>query len=229
VQTVTDTRSEVETETYVSSAADLRTVEALRAGDERAFMELVQTYGASMLRVALLFVKTRAVAEEVVQDAWLGVLSGIHRFEGRSSLKTWIFRILTNTAKTRAEREGRSIPFSSLAPDELELGEPSVDPDRFLPDGERWTSHWASSPRRFDDLPEGRLLSSETMGIVLRVVELLPDAQRIVLTMRDIAGFGAEEVCDALGISEVNQRVLLHRARTKVRRALEDYLEGSPA
>lgn len=229
MQTVTDTRSEVETETYVSSAADLRTVEALRAGDERAFMELVQTYGASMLRVALLFVKTRAVAEEVVQDAWLGVLSGIHRFEGRSSLKTWIFRILTNTAKTRAEREGRSIPFSSLAPDELELGEPSVDPDRFLPDGERWTSHWASSPRRFDDLPEGRLLSSETMGIVLRVVELLPDAQRIVLTMRDIAGFGAEEVCDALGISEVNQRVLLHRARTKVRRALEDYLEGSPA
>ena len=229
MQSVADTGNELATEVYVSSAADLRTVEALGAGDERAFMELVQTYGASMLRVALLFVKTRAVAEEVVQDAWLGVLSGIHRFEGRSSLKTWIFRILTNTAKTRAEREGRSIPFSSLAPDDLELGEPSVDPDRFLPDGERWTSHWVSSPRRFHDLPEGRLLSSETMGIVQRVVELLPDAQRIVLTMRDIAGFGAEEVCDELGISEVNQRVLLHRARTKVRRALEDYLEGSPA
>lgn len=226
---MTETGSKVEAETYASSEADIRTVEALRAGDEGAFMELVQTYGASMLRVALLFVKTRAVAEEVVQDAWLGVLSGIHRFEGRSSLKTWIFRILTNTAKTRAEREGRSIPFSSLAPDELELGEPSVDPDRFLPDGERWTSHWASSPRRFDEMPEGRLLSSETMGVVQRVVEVLPDAQRIVLTMRDIAGFGAEEVCDELGISEVNQRVLLHRARTKVRRALEEYLEGEEA
>ena len=229
MQVVTHAGSDVETETYVSSPVDIRTVEALRAGDEKAFMQLVQTYGPSMLRVALLFVKTRAVAEEVVQEAWLGVLTGIHRFEGRSSLKTWIFRILTNTAKTRAEREGRSIPFSALAPADLESGEPTVDPDRFLPDGERWASHWVSSPRRFDDLPEGRLLSSETMGIVQRVVELLPEAQRVVLTMRDIAGSPAEEVCDTLGISEVNQRVLLHRARTKVRRALEDYFERSPA
>lgn len=211
---------------YVASADDLRIVRALKDGDERTFVELVETLGPSMLRVSLLFVRTRAVAEEVVQDAWLGVLSGIGRFEGRSSLKTWVFRILTNTAKTRAEREGRSVPFSSLASDDLESGESSVDPDRFMPDGDRWASHWASSPRRFDELPESRLLSRETMGIVQHAVELLPEVQRAVLTMRDIAGFAAEEVCEALGLSEVNQRVLLHRARTKVRRALEGYIEG---
>jgi len=216
-------------ETYAASEADVRTVAALRSGDERTFMELVTTYGPSMLRVALLYVKTRAVAEEVVQDAWLGVLAGIERFEGRSSLKTWIFRILTNTAKSRGEREGRSIPFSSLAPADLESGEPSVEPDRFLPDGERWANHWASSPRRFDELPEGKLLSRETMAVVQQAVESLPESQRAVITMRDIAGFGSEDVCDALGISEVNQRVLLHRARTRVRRALEDYVQGADA
>ncbi|TML68163.1 MAG: sigma-70 family RNA polymerase sigma factor [Actinobacteria bacterium] len=218
---------ETRVDAYAASEADSRVVAALRSGDEKAFMQLVTEYGPSMLRVAQLYVKTRAVAEEVVQDAWLGVLGGIERFEGRSSLKTWIFRILTNTAKTRAEREGRSLPFSSLAPDDLETGEPSVDPDRFLGEGERWQSHWVSSPRRFDDLPEGRLLSREAIGIVQSVVEKLPEAQRVVLTMRDIVGFASEEVCDALGISEVNQRVLLHRARTRVRQALEEYVEGT--
>jgi len=214
---------------YVASEADARTVAALRAGDEKAFMELVAAYGPSMLRVALLYVKTRAVAEEVVQDAWLGVLNGIGRFEGRSSLKTWVFRILTNTAKTRSEREGRSLPFSALAADDPDGGEPSVDPDRFLGEGERWASHWVSSPRRFDDLPEGRLLSGEAMGLVQQVVETLPETQRVVLTMRDIVGFDAEDVCEALGISEGNQRVLLHRARTRVRQALEAYVEGDGA
>jgi RNA polymerase sigma-70 factor, ECF subfamily len=221
--------TEFETERYESSADDVRLVAALREGDERAFVELVDKLGPSMLRVALLFVRTRAVAEEVVQDAWLGVLSGIGRFEGRSSLKTWIFRILTNTAKTRSEREGRSVPFSSLANDELESGESAVDADRFQPDDHRWANHWVSSPRRFDEQPESKLLSRETMSIVQRVVETLPEAQRTVLTMRDIAGFGSEEVCEALGLSEVNQRVLLHRGRTKVRQALEGYLEGGTA
>ena len=202
-------------------------VAALRSGDEAAFAQLLDAYGGAMRRLALGFVHNAAVADEVVQEAWLGVLRGIGRFEGRSSLKTWIFRILTNTAKTRAEREGRSLPFSSLAPDDLETGEPSVDPDRFLGEGERWQSHWVSSPRRFDDLPEGRLLSREAIGIVQSVVEKLPEAQRVVLTMRDIVGFASEEVCDALGISEVNQRVLLHRARTRVRQALEEYVEGT--
>ena len=225
VQGVAEIEIEIGTETYVASELDARTVAALRAGDERAFMELVTRYGPSMLRVALLFVKTRAVAEEVVQDAWLGVLGGIHRFESRSSLKTWIFRILTNTAKTRAEREGRSLPFSSLSPDDFESDEPSVDPDRFLGAGERWESHWVSSPRRFDELPESKLLTGESMRIVQQAVETLPEQQRIVLTMRDVVGFDSEEVCEALEISEANQRVLLHRARTKVRRALEQYVE----
>jgi RNA polymerase sigma-70 factor (ECF subfamily) len=228
VRGVADLELQAGVDPYVASEEDVRMVAALRAGDEQTFVELVSRYGPAMLRVALLYVKTRAVAEEVVQDAWLGVLAGIDRFEARSSLKTWIFRILTNTAKTRGEREGRSVPFSSLGGDDPDTGEPSVEPDRFLPEGERWASHWVSSPRRFDELPEGKLISRETMALVQEVVESLPEAQRAVLTMRDIVGFTSEDVCDALGISEVNQRVLLHRGRTRVRRALEQYVEGSP-
>jgi RNA polymerase sigma-70 factor, ECF subfamily len=188
-------------------------VEALRAGDESAFRSLVAEYGPSMLRVARMYVGSRAVAEEVVQEAWVAVLNGIDRFEGRSSLKTWIFRILTNIAKTRGQREGRSIPFSSLAPDD----EHSVDPDRFAQDGQ-----WASPPRSFG--PEERLLSDETMAVVEAAIAALPPNQAIVITMRDVEGFDAEEARNALDVSETNQRVLLHRARSKVRQALEDYL-----
>lgn len=207
------------------SSEDTRLVEALRAGDEVAFVEAVGRYSPLMLRVALLHVSTRAVAEEVVQEAWLGVLNGIHRFEGRASFKTWLFRILTNTAKTRAQREGRSVPFSALVPAELEAGEPSVEPDRFLPDGERWASYWASTPRRFDEVPEARLLSGETLGVAQAAIAALPQAQRAVITMRDVVGCTSEDVCDALEISEGNQRVLLHRARTRVRRALERHFD----
>jgi RNA polymerase sigma-70 factor, ECF subfamily len=160
-----------------------------------------------------------------VQEAWLGVVTGVGRFEGRSSFKTWLFRILTNTAKTRAEREGRSVPFSSLASAELGADEPSVNPDRFFPQGERWASYWSSTPRRFDELPEGRLLSSETFAVAQAAIEELPAAQRAVITMRDVAGFDSDDVCDALALSEGNQRVLLHRARSKVRRALEQHFE----
>jgi RNA polymerase sigma-70 factor, ECF subfamily len=195
-------------------------VEALRAGDESAFRSLVREYGPSMLRVARMYVGSRAVAEEVVQEAWVAVLNGIGRFEGRSSLKTWIFRILTNIAKTRGQREGRSIPFSSLAPDGG--GEPSVDPDRFLGDDSRFPGHWASPPRSFG--PEDRLLSDETMAVVEAAIAELPPTQAIVISMRDVEGWSAEEACNALDISETNQRVLLHRARSKVRQALEDYL-----
>jgi RNA polymerase sigma-70 factor (ECF subfamily) len=216
--------SEVETTSFLS-LEERQLITRLREGDEAAFMQLVKQYGPSMQRVARLYVKTQAVAEEVVQEAWLGVLNGINRFEGRSSLKTWIFRILTNIAKTRAEREGRSLPFSSLSDGDLEPGESAVDADRFLPDGDRWGSHWASSPRRFDELPEARLLSNETLGLVQEVVDRLPEAQRTVLTLRDIIGCSSEEVCDTLELSEVNQRVLLHRARSKVRQALEAYLD----
>jgi RNA polymerase sigma-70 factor (ECF subfamily) len=163
-------------------------------------------------------VGSRAVAEEVVQEAWVGVLKGIGSFEGRSTLKTWIFRILTNIAKTRGQREGRTIPFSALAADD----EPAVDPDRFQGPEDRSPGHWASPPRGWG--PEERLLGSETREVIDAAIAELPPSQAIVITMRDVDGFTSEETCNALDISETNQRVLLHRARSKVRQALEDYL-----
>lgn len=217
--------ADLEVPSLDAAAEDARLVQHLRNGDEAVFAMLVRQYGASMLRVAMLYVRDRAVAEEVVQDAWLGVLKGIERFEGRSSFRTWLFRILTNNAKSRGDREGRSLPFSALARAELESSERSVEPEQFLPDSERWANHWISSPRRFDELPEDRLLSDETMGVARSTIDGLPEVQRAVIIMRDVAGYSAEEVCDALEISEVNQRVLLHRARTKVRRALEQHFE----
>jgi RNA polymerase sigma-70 factor, ECF subfamily len=200
---------------------DRRVVEALRAGDEAAFMKLMREYGPMMLRVALMYVSTRAVAEEVVQDAWIGVFNGIGRFEARSSLKTWIFRILTNTAKTRAQREGRSIPFSSITSPDGEDGG-AVDPERFLGSGERFPGHWGTPPRRWG--PDERLLSAEAQGVVDAAIAKLPPAQQAVITMRDVEDLDPEDVCNALDITETNQRVLLHRARSKVRQALEEYM-----
>jgi RNA polymerase sigma-70 factor (ECF subfamily) len=200
-------------------------VAALRARDEAAFAELIERHHTSLVRLAMSFVSSRAVAEEVAQEAWIGVLKGIDRFEGRSSLRTWIYRILTNTAKTRAQREARSIPFASLGGD----GEdgPAVDPDRFLPaDDARWAGHWASAPRRWDDLPEARLLGGETQDVIRQAIERLPHNQGEVIRLRDVEGFSSAEVCELLSLSEANQRVLLHRARTKVRAALENYLDG---
>lgn len=197
-------------------------VARLRAGDEDAFAELVDLYGASLLGVARLYVKDRAAAEEVVQETWLGVLQGIDRFEGRSSLKTWIFRILTNRAKTRGERESRTVPFSALAGGD----EPSVDPDRFLGPEATEPGAWASPPR---DWPQDRLLERETLDVIEMAIEKLPDAQREVIRLRDMAGWSAGEVAGALEISDGNQRVLLHRARSKVRAALESYLDPEVA
>jgi RNA polymerase sigma-70 factor, ECF subfamily len=195
----------------------------LRRGDERAFAELISAYSPALLRVAQARVRTRAVAEEVVQETWLAVLHGLDRFEGRSSLKTWLFRILTNIAITRGTRESRSIPFSSLAASEAQEPEDAVDPDRFLPaDHDRWPEHWALAPTRWRT-PEEGLLSGETRDCILRAVDSLPPAQRTVITLRDIEGWPSVEVCEALGISEGNQRVLLHRARSKVRAAVEEY------
>lgn len=196
-----------------------RLVEEIRAGDESAFARLVDEHGPTMLRVARLYTSTAAVAEEVVQETWLGVIKGIDRFEGRSSLKTWIFRILANTAKTRGAREGRSIPFTSLG---AEGREPAVDPVRFLGDDTGFPGYWADPPQRWEG-PK-RLLERETLEVIERTIAALPPAQAVVITMRDVAGFDSDEVCNALEISETNQRVLLHRARSKVRRALEEYL-----
>lgn len=204
------------------SAEETRLLEGLRAGDEAAFALLVRKYGASMLRVAQLYVRDRAVAEEVVQDAWLGVLKGISGFEGRSSLKTWLFRILANTAKTRALREGRSVPFSALGREQS--ADPAVDADRFLGPDTRFPGHWIAAPAVWASGPEERLVASETLELISAEIDKLPAAQALVITMRDIEGFGSDEVCNALEISDTNQRVLLHRARSRVRRALEGYL-----
>ena len=199
----------------VENADDARLVEQLRAGDESAFAELVRAYHPSLLRVARLFVPTAALAEDVVGETWLGVVKGIDRFEGRSSLKTWIFRILTNIAKTRGQRESRSVPFSSLEDADTSF-EPAVESGRFTPVG-----HWADPPRAW---PEERLLSRETLEVIEDAIEALPPAQRAVISLRDVEGWDAEEVRNALELSETNQRVLLHRARAKVRRALDGYL-----
>jgi RNA polymerase sigma-70 factor, ECF subfamily len=201
------------------SPEDARLVDGLRAGDEAAFAAVMREYGGAMLRVAQMYVSSRSVAEEVVQEAWLGVLKGIGRFEGRSSLKTWLFRIVANTAKTRGMREARSIPFSALGEAD---DEPAVDPDRFLGDGERFPGHWGAPPRRWT--PEGELLSQETLDVIEREIERLPPAQRAVITMRDVQGLTSDEVRNALELTETNQRVLLHRARSKVRAALEEYM-----
>lgn len=183
-------------------------VAALRAGDEQAFMQVVEAYTPGMRRLALTFVRTPAVADDVVAEAWLGVLRGLDRFEGRSSLRTWIYRIVANIARTRAVKEARSAPFSSFG------DEPSVDPERFI-DG-----NWAKPPE-----PWRAVLDSEARALVDRAIAALPDRQRQVIELRDVEGLSSEEVRNVLELSETNERVLLHRARSKVRAALEDYFK----
>jgi RNA polymerase sigma-70 factor, ECF subfamily len=199
---------------------DEELVAALRAGDEETFRELVREWHSPLLRVARIFTPSRAVAEEVVQETWLRVLGALDRFEGRSSLKTWVFRILVNTAKTRAQREGRTLPFSALQ-DPARVPEAAVDPDRFFPPEDAHAGGWSAPPR---DLPEERLLAAETRDVIASAIEALPPNQRAVISLRDIEGWSSDEVRNALDLSEVNQRVLLHRARARVRAALEDYL-----
>jgi RNA polymerase sigma-70 factor, ECF subfamily len=198
---------------------DAEIVAALKRGEEPVFAELVDAYSPALLRMAQFFVRDRAVAEEVVQETWLGVLHGIDRFEGRASLKTWIFGILVNTAKTRGVRESRSIPFSAA----VRRSEASVDPDRFLPADHRYPGGWMMGPSEWRT-PEAKLIEGEMRTAILKAINRLPDAQRAVITMRDVAGLPADEVTEALGISDGNQRVLLHRARSKIRGAIEQQL-----
>ena len=185
-------------------------VAALRAGDERAFSRLVEAHTPGMRRLALTYVRTSSLADDVVQEAWLGVLKGLDGFQGRSSLRTWIYRIVANIARTRAVREARTTPFSSF---EHEEG-PSVDPERFDRGG-----HWSAPPE-----PWRAVLDAEARGLVDQAIAALPDVQRRVITLRDVEGWSSEDVCNVLELSETNQRVLLHRARSKVRAALEAYL-----
>ena len=202
-----------------AAAAEAELLARLRAGDEEAFEELVARLYGTMLAVAQSYVKGRSVAEEVVQDTWLAVIQGLDRFEGRSSLKTWILRIVVNTAKTRGVREARSLPFASLEPDD-----PAVSPDRFRGPEDPYTGGWKVFPGNWHLLPEETLHQREALGVIVATISALPPAQRAVIRMRDIEGCSPEEVCAALDVSEGNQRVLLHRARSRVRAALEQHL-----
>ena len=198
---------------------------ALRRRDEAAFASLVDAYGSWMLRTARSFVGSRAVAEEVVQETWLSALRALERFEGRSSLRTWLFTILLNAARRQAVRENRSVSVSDLA-----RGEPATANSEFadrLFDGShrRWPDAWTTVVAAWDRLPEQRLLAGEIREAIETAVDALPSLQRIVFSLRDLEGWSAEEVCNALSISNSNQRVLLHRGRLKVRAVLERYLE----
>ena len=201
-------------------------VAALRQGDDRAFAWLVEQHHAMLVRLALRYVPDLATAEDVTQETWLHVLRGLNRFAFRSSLKTWIVSILKNRARTRAARERRNTPVSNawLA---TVAGEPAVDPDRFFGlENPALVDRWASAPRGL--APEEQLLAAETQAIISHAIQALPLAQREVLTLRDVEGWSASDVCNALGLTEVNQRVLLHRARSKVRAAVEPYLSSTP-
>lgn len=211
--------------TRVDFTDDGQLVAALRRGDEAAFVWLLDRYHASLRRVATNFVRTAASADEVVQETWLAVVAGIDRFEMRSTVKTWIFRILMNVARTRGGRERRSVPFSDLGPEPGEVA-PSFAPDRFRSGFRLYRGHWARGPEPWEEQPAERLEAAETLATVRGAIAELPDRQRAVVTLRDIDGWTAAEVCDLLELSEANQRVLLHRGRARVRQALEDaYLE----
>jgi RNA polymerase sigma-70 factor (ECF subfamily) len=205
----------------LASPADLAIVERLRAGDETTFMMLVEQHQAAMLRIARMYVSSGAVAEEAVQEAWLGIIKGLDRFEGRSSLRTWMFRIVAYVAKTRGQREGRSVPFSTLAGDETES---AIDPDWFQRAAERFPGEWRTVPDDWRGIPEDRLIGNETLQRIGLAIDMLPPMQAEVIRLRDVLGWTSEEVRNALDLSETNQRVLLHRARSRVRRELDTYL-----
>jgi RNA polymerase sigma-70 factor, ECF subfamily len=202
--------------------ADEQVVAALRAGEERTFRDLFTRHNPMMRRVARTYVDSDAVAEEIVQETWVAVVTGIERFEGRSALSTWIFSILTNQAKTHGARERRARPFSSVGPSREPQA--AVDPDRFQKDDQAWPGHWATPPRPWQR-PERRLLSLEVREQLKRALAQLPARQRAIVGLRDVDGASAEEVCELLGLSQENQRVLLHRGRSRLRAALEEHLD----
>ncbi len=202
---------------------DQRILEALRTGDEGAFATLVGRLHRPLVRTAMRYVREEAIAEEVVQDTWIAVVKGLDRFEGRSTLRTWIFRIATFQARTRGQRERRTIPLSSLFDDGDADGGPSVDAERFLDSG-RYAGHWADPPADWGGGVDARLLAGEARSVIEATLAGLSEAQRTVMTLRDLDGLSSDEVCEALDISPGNQRVLLHRARSRVRGALERYV-----
>ena len=214
----------VGTRTVATDRAEEQILAQLRDGDEEAFCALVRRHAPSMTRVAMAFVSRRAVAEEVVQETWLNVVRGLDGFEAKSSLRTWIYAILNNCARRRAEQEQRLVPLSELAAGEAAGDDIGVSPDRFF-EGGRWAGMWSSAVARWDDLPEERLVSNELRTALLEAIDALPRMQRAVITLRDVEGWPPEEVCEYLEVADGNQRVLLHRARATARTTIEQYLE----
>lgn len=204
----------------VVPSADAATIERLLAGDETTFMMLVDQNQPAMLRLAQMYVSSRAVAEEVVQEAWIGILKGLPMFEGRSSLRTWMYKIVTNVAKTRGVREGRSLPFSALVGEH----DDPVDPSWFQGSDDPFPGGWRTFPDDWRGIPEDRLLGRETLDHISRALDGMPPMQAEVVRLRDVQGWSSDEVCNALDLTETNQRVLLHRGRSRIRRDLDAYL-----
>jgi RNA polymerase sigma-70 factor, ECF subfamily len=201
--------------------ADRELVAALRRGDRDAFAQIVDAWSPALLRLARLHVPSHAVAEEVVQESWLAVLRGLDRFEERASLRTWVTSIVLNQARTHGRRERRTVPFASMRRRHEEgRDEPAVDPERFQRPGDERPGWWASPPARWVD-PERWLDDAQTRAVLLGTIASLAPRQREVITLRDVLGWSAAEACTVLGVTEGNERVLLHRARAKVRAALE--------
>ena len=214
----------VGSQTVAAERTEEQTLAQLRDGNEEAFSALVRRHSPSMTRVAMAFVSRRDVAEDVVQETWLNVVRGLDGFEARSSLRTWIYAILGNCARRRAEQEQRLVPLSELAADETSGDDLGVSRDRFF-DGGRWAGMWSSAVPRWNDLPEERLLASEVRIALLEAIDALPRMQRAVITLRDVEGWASGEVCEYLGLADGNQRVLLHRARASARAAIERCLD----
>jgi RNA polymerase sigma-70 factor (ECF subfamily) len=205
-------------------------VARLRQGDEAAFARIVTSWSPMMLRVARGHVSTDASCEEIVQETWMAVIRGLDRFEGRSSLRTWVFRILTNLAKTRGVREARSVPMSSMSPfAPADEAGPTVDPDRFRPADDQYPHNWTpvGAPVQWQPGPEQAAVAGETRRLLGTALQDLPERQRAVVTLRDVHGLSSDEVCAALDLSAANQRVLLHRGRARLRAVLEEYYRAT--
>jgi RNA polymerase sigma-70 factor (ECF subfamily) len=210
----------------VADRADTLTVRRLRDGDEITFVSIMTAWSPGMLRLARVYVRTAQSAEDVVQDTWLAVLDGLDRFEERSSLRTWVLRILVNKARSCALRERKAVPTAVL--DDQDAG-PTVSPNRFRGADDRWPGHWRVFPERWPPTPEEELLSGELRRLMGRVLESLPERQREVIELRDVYGYSADDTCWMLDISPVNQRVLLHRARARMRAGIEEYFQSAVA
>ena len=205
----------------VASSPDAAVVARLLQGDETTFMMLVDQHQPAMLRLAQMYVSSRAVAEEAVQEAWIGILKGLPTFEARSSLRTWMYKIVTNVAKTRGVREGRSLPFSALSRDD---DADPIDPSWFQGPDDPFPGGWRTFPDDWRGIPEDRLLGRETLDHISRALDAMPAMQAEVVRLRDVLGWSSDEVCNALDLTETNQRVLLHRGRSRIRRDLDTYL-----